>query len=124
MTTEIKYFTPDEAKKTLPLVKKIVVDIINVSKEMRLLANDINENIENNSEFIALSNLINKYFSELEEIGCYYKDWSFSIGLIDFPSIINGEEVFLCWRSDEDDIYYYHGINDGYLGRKKLEDLY
>lgn len=123
MTTEIKYFTPDEARKTLPLVKKIVADILNVSKEMRLLANDLDENIENNSEFIFLSNQINKYFSELEEIGCYYKDWSFSVGLVDFPSIIDDEEVYLCWRSDEDNIYYYHGINEGYMGRKKLEDL-
>lgn len=123
MTTEIKYFTPDEAKNTLPLVKKIVADILKVSKEMRLLANDLEENIENNSEFISLSNQINKYFSELEEIGCYYKDWSFSIGLVDFPSIIKGEEVYLCWRSDEDDINYYHGINEGYMGRKKLEDI-
>lgn len=124
MTTEIKYFTPTEARNTLPLVKKIVADILLVSKEMRLLANDIDIKVEDNLEFINLSNLINKYFAELEEIGCYYKDWSFSIGLVDFPSIIDGEDVYLCWRSDEDDIKFYHKVSDGYTGRKLLKDIY
>jgi len=59
---------------------------------------------------------------ELEDIGCYYKDWNFSEGLVDFPAIIDGEEVYLCWKSNEDSIMYYHGINDGFRGRKLIPE--
>ena len=46
MITETKYFTPSEAKRTLPLVKKIVKDILDTTKEMRLIADDVNGKIE------------------------------------------------------------------------------
>jgi hypothetical protein len=59
---------------------------------------------------------------ELEEIGCFYKDWNFSIGLVDFPAIINGEEVYLCWKTDEEKIIYYHRIHEGFSGRKLIPD--
>ena len=41
-------------------------------------------------------------------------------GLVDFPAIIGGREVFLCWEQDEDDIEYWHDIETGYAGREKL----
>ena len=41
-------------------------------------------------------------------------------GLLDFPAIIGGREVFLCWEQDEDDIEYWHDIETGYAGREKL----
>jgi hypothetical protein len=61
---------------------------------------------------------------ELEEIGCSYKDWSFELGLVDFPSIIDGKEVLLCWRSDEESVKYYHGLLEGFAGRKPIPDDY
>jgi hypothetical protein len=42
-------------------------------------------------------------------------------GLVDFPAIIGGKEVFLCWESDEDDIEFWHDLETGYGGREKLE---
>jgi hypothetical protein len=77
---------------------------------------------KDNPEIQNLVDEINGYMKELEEIGCYYKDWNFSIGLVDFPSIMNGEEVFLCWRSDEEDITFYHDIEEGYAGRKSIPE--
>lgn len=45
-------------------------------------------------------------------------------GLIDFPHIrSNGEEVYLCWKVGEDDVQYWHTIEDGYAGRKSLTEL-
>jgi len=120
MTTEIKHFTPSEAKKTLPLVKKIVKDILDTSKEMRLLADDLGGEIKNNPVIGKMADDINDFIQEIEEIGCHYKDWNFTIGLVDFPAVIDGEEVFLCWRSDEDEILYYHEIEAGYAGRKLI----
>lgn len=124
MTTEIKYFTPEEARNTLPLVKKIVKDILSASREMRLIAEDSEGEIENNPVIQKLANDIEGFMSELEEIGCYFKDWDFSIGLIDFPAIIDNKEVFLCWKSDEDDITYYHEPEAGFAGRKPIPEKY
>ena len=118
MTTDTKYFTPAEAKKTLPLVKKIVKDILDTSREMRLIAEEIGGKVEKDPRIQKMADDIEDFMMELEEIGCFFKDWNFQIGLVDFPAVIDGKEVFLCWRSDEDDIMYYHGMDDGFAGRK------
>jgi hypothetical protein len=120
MTTEIKHFTPSEAKRTLPLVKRIVKDILDTSKEMRLLADDLGGEIKDNPVIGKMADDVHNFIEEIEEIGCHYKDWNFTIGLVDFPAIIDGQEVFLCWCSDEDEIRYYHGIDAGYSGRKLI----
>ena len=116
----LKYFTPEEANKTLPLVKKIVKDILDYSFELKTIADSIDGELENNSEAQKLIASVKGFMNELEEIGCSYKDWNFSIGLVDFPAIIDGEEVYLCWKSDEESIIYYHGINEGFKGRKLI----
>ena len=41
-------------------------------------------------------------------------------GLLDFPAIIGGREVFLCWEQDEDDIEFWHELDTGYAGRERL----
>ena len=122
MTTDTKFFTPEEARKTLPLVNKIVKDILNTTREMRLLAEEIGPHAEDNEEIKKMAVDVEGFMSELEEIGCFFKDWNFSIGLVDFPAMIDGEEVFLCWKSDEEDIEYYHGVDEGFAGRKLLPD--
>ncbi len=124
MITETKYFTPIEARKTLPLVRKIVNDILNTTREIRLIADDLNGKIEDNQAVRKMVEQVNNYMGELEEIGCYYKDWNFAIGLVDFPAIIENKEVLLCWKSDEEEIIYYHEIEAGFVGRKLIPDKY
>ncbi|MDT3695529.1 MAG: DUF2203 domain-containing protein [Ignavibacterium sp.] len=124
MTTETKYFTPAEARKTLPLVKNIVRDILQATREMRLIADEIESGLQDDTRINKLASDVNGFLAELEEIGCYFKDTRFQIGLIDFPAVIDGEEVFLCWRSDEEDIIYYHSIDAGYSGRKLIPPQY
>ncbi len=46
------------------------------------------------------------------------KDWS--RGLIDFPALRDGREIFLCWEKDEDDIEFWHDLEAGYLGRERI----
>lgn len=121
---ETKYFTPSEAKKTLPLVRQIVKDILDTTKQMRLLAEEITGPVEENPAIKKMASDINKFIKELEEIGCSFKDMDFTIGLVDFPSVINGEEVFLCWRSDEEDIKYFHSVDAGYAGRQLIPGEY
>lgn len=121
---DTKYFTPNEASKTLPLVRKIVEDILNEGRELKLLAEDLDGKVEGNPKVQYHLKNIQKYIDELSEIGCFYKDWNFNLGLVDFPAIINGKEVFLCWKSDEDSIRYYHDIDAGFINRKLIPEEY
>lgn len=41
-------------------------------------------------------------------------------GLVDFPAIIDGQEVFLCWEQDEEDVEFWHDLDAGYGGRERL----
>ncbi len=60
----------------------------------------------------------------LKKSVAYYKDWNFTIGLVDFPSLIDGKEVYLCWRTDEEEIRFYHGMDEGYSSRKPIPEKY
>lgn len=119
-----KNFTPEEAMKTLPLVKRIVKDILDTGHQIRSMSTVLEGESENHPQIESLMDELKSYFAELEEMGCFYKDWNFSIGLVDFPAIIDDEEVFLCWRSDEPEIKYYHGIEEGYAGRTAIPQRY
>lgn len=60
--------------------------------------------------------------SGLEHQGIVVKD--LDEGLIDFPSIReNGQEVYLCWKVGENDIRFWHGLEEGFAGRKRIEEL-
>jgi hypothetical protein len=124
MITTTKYFTPEEARRTLPLVRQIVKDILTTTREMRLIAEEISGKVENDPRIKKMAENVNHFLGELEEIGCFYKDANFTVGLVDFPSIINDKEVFLCWRSDEEDILFYHDINTGFAGRRPIPPEY
>ncbi|MCX7874563.1 MAG: DUF2203 domain-containing protein [Melioribacteraceae bacterium] len=121
---KVKYFTPKEANKTLPLVKQIVFDILNNAKKIQYYVETLGNEADQNENVIALAEEIKYFINELEELGCSYKDWSFDLGLVDFPSVIDNKEVLLCWRSDEESIRYYHGLFDGYAGRKLIPEEY
>ncbi|HEV2208250.1 MAG TPA: DUF2203 domain-containing protein [Verrucomicrobiae bacterium] len=43
-------------------------------------------------------------------------------GLLDFPAMRDGQEVFLCWEQTEDDVEFWHDLEAGYAGRKPLDE--
>jgi len=55
----------------------------------------------------------------IEEMGVLVKD--LDIGLIDFPTLYRGQEVYLCYRMDESDIDFWHGTQEGFAGRKLID---
>jgi hypothetical protein len=55
---------------------------------------------------------------EIDAAGAQIK--SLEDGLLDFPSRRDGEEVLLCWKLGEDEIRYWHGVDEGFAGRKPL----
>lgn len=121
---EVKYFTPKEANRTLPLVQRIVRDIQAAGGQLRGLSEEVGRDVEEDPRGKKLIRELQELFEELEQIGCSYKDWSFTVGLVDFPAIIDGKEVLLCWRSDEPGVLYYHGLEAGYAGRKRIPGEY
>jgi len=74
--------------------------------ELRSRYNEIGTKLQNTLETIHAT-------------GCLVKD--LEMGLLDFPAILHDEEVLLCWRLGEDRIRFYHGINEGFAGRKPLD---
>ncbi len=114
--SEIRYFTPAEANRMLPLVRKIVSDILKEGQAIRALSVSL-EKPEEDPEINRLMDHLDELFDELESLGCSYRDWNFVEGLVDFPSKIHGQEVLLCWRSDESKIAHYHDPESGYAGR-------
>lgn len=124
-------FTQESATRTLPLVRKIVEDIVQQHKrwretilELDLVAStkrtsdpvDRAEVLERNAQ--ALAREIDGYQRELEALGIQLKDRR--LGLVDFPSEMNGRHVLLCWRLGENEVRFWHEIDGGYTSRQPL----
>jgi hypothetical protein len=62
---------------------------------------------------------LRRSIEQVQEVGCLIKD--LDIGLIDFPTTYRGVEVYLCWKLGEDAIGYWHGVDEGFRGRKPID---
>lgn len=56
--------------------------------------------------------------NEIHALGAEVKDPD--TGLVDFPTTVGGEPAYLCWRLGEDEIAFWHGVDEGFTGRKAL----
>jgi hypothetical protein len=56
--------------------------------------------------------------ARIHEVGALVKD--LDAGLVDFPATRDGEDVLLCWRLGEDEIGFWHGVDEGFSGRQPL----
>jgi hypothetical protein len=63
---------------------------------------------------------LKEIFEAIQEIGCEVK--YLDIGLIDFLTLYNGEEVYLCWKLGEKGITHWHGVQEGFAGRKAIDE--
>jgi hypothetical protein len=59
-------------------------------------------------------------FEQLEQLDIVVRD--LERGLVDFPAVIDGDEVYLCWLLDEPNVTHWHGIESGFAGRRPLPD--
>lgn len=56
----------------------------------------------------------------VQRYGCVVKD--LDEGLVDFPTLYRGQEVYLCWKSGEPRIQFWHGLEEGFRGRKPIDE--
>jgi hypothetical protein len=61
---------------------------------------------------------LRRAMEQVRETGCVVKD--LDIGLVDFPALRRGVEVCLCWKLGERSIEYWHGVDEGFRGRKPI----
>lgn len=69
--------------------------------------------------YISALEEISEHLQAVQELGVHVKD--LDMGLCDFPHLLNGQVVYLCWKLGEDEIQWWHEINSGYAGRRPLE---
>lgn len=130
----MQLFTVEQANKTLPLVRKIVADVVQQHRKWRetILELDLvasssrpDEPRERAEELerqaLSLARELDGYQRELEQLGIQLKDRR--LGLVDFPSDMNGRTVLLCWRLGEPEVQFWHEVDAGYAGRQPLEVL-
>ena len=120
-------FTLAEANKTLPLVRKIVGDVVKTHDQAHSLKDRVDQITDGKDrakvqvELDAAMNKLRGYVTELTDIGCELKDSQ--SGLIDFVGQHQGREVYLCWRLGEDRIHFWHELTAGVAGRKPIATL-
>ncbi|HKG92570.1 MAG TPA: DUF2203 domain-containing protein [Gemmatimonadaceae bacterium] len=126
-----KLFTPEQADRTLPLVRRIVHDIVahyrRWAERMRefevVTSGSDRDRLEPRAEQLrrevqTLAAEIEGFERELNDLGIELKDYS--LGLIDFPAELNGRMVYLCWRLGEPSVRFWHEPATGYRGRRPL----
>src|SRR5690349_7325071 len=66
-----------------------------------------------------LGEILKSALNRILETGCIIKD--LDVGLLDFPAVIDKQDVYLCWKLGEDRIRFYHRQDEGFAGRKPLD---
>lgn len=69
---------------------------------------------------VASATILKQELAAIEEMGVQVKD--LEVGLIDFPTLFRGEEVLLCWRFGEEKIEHWHGLTEGFRGRRPIDE--
>lgn len=129
-----RYFTPEEANETLASVRPLTEELVNRHRELAAAQQRraaLAEQIAGNGGGIQPSELaaateelegaaaaVARCLEEIAALGGQVKD--LDEGLVDFPELRGGEEVLLCWKLGEDEVGHWHGVEEGFAGRRPL----
>lgn len=130
-----KIFTLAEANRTLPLVQRVVADIMaaypdwkDLVAQYELVAaqarpdwGESAEQIALKSRIDAVATRINGFLQELEQIGCEFK--GFDEGLVDFHGKLEEREILWCWKVGEERIGHWHDLDAGFAGRQPIPEV-
>ena len=126
-------FTPAEANEALPAVRAVAERMVGLRERMRELEGEQRELVQTiagngsgyavsdsrSDEFKDVVAQLERCVDELDALGVQLKD--VDLGLVDFPSVRAGEDVLLCWHVGEERVAWWHGLEDGYAGRKPID---
>jgi hypothetical protein len=130
----VRHFTPDEANAALVDVRPLVEELV-ARRAAHLAALEREEELERKikgngggippaelaaaaEDVEAIARQLARLVDRIAEHGAEVKD--LDEGLIDFPALRGGETVLLCWQLGEDEIRYWHRVEDGFAGRRPL----
>jgi hypothetical protein len=131
-----KRFSREEAEQLLPLIKESLKKAQSQKQTVDALQEDLaqaasritvlggsqppySELVQKKSERDQMSTKVIDTLAKIQETGCLVKD--LEQGLVDFPCVVEGQEAFLCWKLGESRIEYWHGIEEGFAGRKRID---
>jgi hypothetical protein len=131
-----RYFTLPQAEKLLPDVEFTIREAIShkaafqqAEEEWQGFATrvtmqggmrvDHSQVMDQKQRRESAAHLLKDAIEKIQEYGCVVKD--LDIGLIDFPTLFRGEEVYLCWKLGESGIGFWHGVHEGFRGRKPID---
>ena len=128
----MRYFRVEEAEQLIPELEKIFKSLQEISRKAQVKAEAIRKLEENEtrnmsqlaierSQIQFLANEISEWFQKIADLGALPK--GMSPPLVDFPGRVDGKEVYLCWQLGEKSITSYHGIEEGFSGRKPLPKI-
>ncbi len=130
-----KYFTPHEVEALIPRLTELMGPLIDLHREVLRLRTELAEEQrrimlsgggildrdawrERSRRVEELTRKIEEGIGAITALGGVPKD--LAIGLVDFPHLMDGREVNLCWRFGETHIGFWHGLDEGFAGRKPL----
>lgn len=122
-----RFFTLEEATALLPRLNSLLDDLVLLRDAILARRPEIRAALEksvtnggNRPAGLAVADWarFERILGELRGLGVLLKD--LDMGLLDFPSIRDGREVYLCWRKGEERIAYWHEVDTGYAGRIPL----
>ena len=123
-----KYFTVSEANSTVDVIRPIIARILEIRAtilERQPQVWTVVEKAAGNggsqlaSEMVMDFNELDSLVHSVQATGALLKD--INTGLVDFPAIRDGQEVYLCWRFGEGQILFWHTLESGFQGRQPLE---
>ena len=121
-----KHYTRDEARALLPEIRLWLKRIASLRETLQKIEQRVTSLMSGGNDVggEAVNSWI-RTLVELREVLCEFHNRDIQIkdldrGLIDFPAVIGGKEVFLCWEADEEDIEFWHELDAGYAGRERL----
>ena len=131
-----RFFTLDQARLALPGVERMIREAMT----LKTACDDVETRLRDITRSIMMSggrqidreavlqlktrretslDSLKQIIEKVHETGCLIKD--LDAGLLDFPTLYRGREVYLCWKAGEEGIAFWHGVDEGFRGRKAID---